>query len=154
VEITLADGTRRMAGRDVPHGHHDDPMTDAEVREKFAMLAGRKLAPARAAHALDLIWNFERCARIDDLFDAFALEEAAAGPGSRLERDGMIHPAPAVETRFRKRRQCNPPNAQISSRIGIGTPSSHSRRYRPIAKHSLRLVKPVRSVGPVVEAAS
>ena len=78
VEITLADGTRRMAGRDVPHGHHDDPMTDAEVREKFAMLAGRKLAPARAAHALDLIWNFERCARIDDLFDAFALEEAAA----------------------------------------------------------------------------
>jgi len=73
VEITLADGTRRVAGCDVPHGHHDDPLTDAELCAKFAALAGRRLAPARVAHALDLIWNFDRCARIDDLFDAFAL---------------------------------------------------------------------------------
>jgi 2-methylcitrate dehydratase len=78
VEITLADGTRREAGCDVPHGHHDDPMTDAEVREKFAALAGRKLAPARVARALDLIWDFERCARVDDLFDAFVLDAEPA----------------------------------------------------------------------------
>src|SRR5262249_9094588 len=31
VEIALRDGTCRSAGLDVPHGHHDDPLTDAEV---------------------------------------------------------------------------------------------------------------------------
>jgi len=76
VGITLADGTRRAAGLDVPHGHHDDPLTDAEVDAKFAMLAGRKLPPARAAQALRLIRDFENCAHLDDLFDAVALEQS------------------------------------------------------------------------------
>ena len=76
VEITLADGTRRAAGLDVPHGHHDDPLTDAEVDAKFAMLAGRKLPPERAAQALRLIYDFENCARLDDLFDAVAIEQS------------------------------------------------------------------------------
>jgi 2-methylcitrate dehydratase len=76
VEITLADGTRRAAGLDVPHGHHDDPLTDAEVAAKFAMLAGRKLPPERAAQALRLIYDFENCARLDDLFDAVAIEQS------------------------------------------------------------------------------
>jgi 2-methylcitrate dehydratase len=75
VEITLRDGTRRAAGLEVPHGHHDHPLTDAEVEEKFAALAGRKLAPDRAAQALRLIRDFERCARIDKLFDALAIEQ-------------------------------------------------------------------------------
>jgi len=73
VEITLADGTRRAAGLAVPHGHHDDPLTDAEVADKFAMLAGRKLPPARVARALHLIREFEQCARIDDVFDALTI---------------------------------------------------------------------------------
>lgn len=29
--------------------------------------------------------------------------------------------------------QCNPPNAQIRIRIGIGTPSNHNNMYRPIS---------------------
>ena len=75
VEIELVDGTTRAAGLDYPHGHHDDPLTDAEVREKFAALAGRKLAPERVARALALIWDFENCSRVDELFDALAVEE-------------------------------------------------------------------------------
>jgi 2-methylcitrate dehydratase len=74
VEIALKDGTTRSAGLDYPHGHHADPMTDAEVRDKFADLAGRKLAPARVARTLDVIWDFERCTRIDDVFDALAID--------------------------------------------------------------------------------
>jgi 2-methylcitrate dehydratase len=74
VEIALTDGTRRAAGLAVPHGHHDDPLTDAEVDAKFAMLAGRKLPPARAAQALRLIRDFEQCTRLDDLFDALTIE--------------------------------------------------------------------------------
>ena len=77
VEIALTDGTRRAAGLDVPHGHHDDPLTDAEVDAKFAMLAGRKLPPDRVAQALRLIGDFEHCDRIDDLFDVLAMEEAS-----------------------------------------------------------------------------
>jgi 2-methylcitrate dehydratase len=74
VEIALRDGTTRSAGCDIPHGHHDDPLTDAEVDTKFAALAGRKLAPARVAHALDLIRALDRCQRLDELFDAFMIE--------------------------------------------------------------------------------
>jgi len=74
VEIVLRDGTTRGAGLDVPHGHHDDPLSDAEVEEKFTALAGRKLASSRLAHAWDVIGSFERCSRIDDLFDALAIE--------------------------------------------------------------------------------
>ncbi len=74
VEIELSDGTTRAAGLDYPHGHHDDPLTDGEVREKFTSLAGRKLAPERVARALALIWDFESCTRIDDLFDALEVE--------------------------------------------------------------------------------
>jgi 2-methylcitrate dehydratase len=75
VEIDLVDGTTRAAGLDYPHGHHDDPLTDAEVREKFASLAGRKLPPERVARALALIWDFENCRRVDDVFDALAIED-------------------------------------------------------------------------------
>ena len=78
VEIELRDGSVRASEVDVPHGHHDDPLTDAEVRDKFIALAGRKLAPARVTQALDVMWDVERCGRIDDLFDAFTLDGAAA----------------------------------------------------------------------------
>jgi 2-methylcitrate dehydratase len=77
VELTMRDGTRRAAGLDVPHGHHDDPLTDAEVADKFVMLAGRKLAPERAAGVLRLIGDFENCARLDDLFDVVTIEHSA-----------------------------------------------------------------------------
>jgi 2-methylcitrate dehydratase len=74
VELMLHDGTRRTAGIEVPHGHHDDPLSDAEVDEKFAMLAGRKLPPDRLAGALRLVRDFENCSRLDDLFDGVAVE--------------------------------------------------------------------------------
>ncbi len=74
VEIMLADGTRRAAGLDVPHGHHDDPLSDAELDAKFAMLAGRKLPPDRVAHALRLIRDVEQCGGLDDVFDSFIVE--------------------------------------------------------------------------------
>ncbi|HEY2138392.1 MAG TPA: MmgE/PrpD family protein, partial [Xanthobacteraceae bacterium] len=77
VEIELRDGTTRAAGLDYPHGHHEDPLTDAEVNEKFTALAGRKLAPERVARALHLIRDFERASSVDDLFDALTIETPA-----------------------------------------------------------------------------
>ena len=43
VDITTRDGATRSTGVDYPHGHHLDPMSDAEVEAKFRELAGRKL---------------------------------------------------------------------------------------------------------------
>jgi 2-methylcitrate dehydratase len=77
IEMTLRDGTRRSAGLDVPHGHHEDPLTDAEVAEKFAMLAGRKLPPGRVDDALRLIRDFANCVRLDDLFDLLTIGHSA-----------------------------------------------------------------------------
>ncbi len=45
-------------------------MTDAEVEAKFKSLATRKLAAAQAEQAFERIWSFERCTRLDDVFDA------------------------------------------------------------------------------------
>jgi 2-methylcitrate dehydratase len=74
VEIRLRDGSTRAASLEVPHGHHDDPLTDAEVAEKFTALAGRNLASAQLVRAWDMIEKFERCSRIDVLFDALTVE--------------------------------------------------------------------------------
>ncbi len=70
VEIRTKDGQVRSAELDHPHGHHDDPMTDAEVEAKFKSLATRKLAAAQAEQAFERIRSFERCTRLDDVFDA------------------------------------------------------------------------------------
>ena len=74
VEIVLRDGTVRAAALEVPHGHHDDPLSDAEVETKFTALAGRRLPPDRLARALAAIWQLDRCERIDALFDAFTID--------------------------------------------------------------------------------
>jgi len=78
IAITLTDGSRRAAAREVPHGHHDDPLTDAEVDAKFRALAGRKLAPAGVERALRLLGALEMCERLDDLFDALTVDGAPA----------------------------------------------------------------------------
>lgn len=76
VEIALHDGTRRAAVLDFPHGHHADPLTDAEVRDKFTALAGRKLALDRVARALRVLQDFDDLADVDAMFDALAIDGA------------------------------------------------------------------------------
>jgi 2-methylcitrate dehydratase len=68
VEITTAEGTVHVAGRQVPRGHHDDPMSDAEVADKFRQLAGRQLPPSQVEQVLERLWNLDPGSRIGDLF--------------------------------------------------------------------------------------
>jgi 2-methylcitrate dehydratase len=70
VTITLTDGSCRAAARDVPHGHHTDPLSDAEVKDKFVALAGRQLPSARVERAWGMIAAFESCDGLDPVFDA------------------------------------------------------------------------------------
>ena len=73
VDITTRDGETRSAGVDYPHGHHLDPMTDAEVEAKFRELASRKLPREKVDAALAALWGFDKAANADGVFEIVAV---------------------------------------------------------------------------------
>jgi len=72
--ITLKNGERKTAELSNPIGHHERPMSDAQVVEKFRGLAGRKLAPARLQTVLDRIWAIDCDDSWPTLFDELRVE--------------------------------------------------------------------------------
>jgi 2-methylcitrate dehydratase len=60
--------THRVAIAD-PRGHPANPMSDAEIADKFLCLAEPALGKARAAAALEALWRIEREPRAARLFD-------------------------------------------------------------------------------------
>ena len=71
--ITLKNGQQKTAELSNPIGHHDRPMTDAQVVEKFRGLAGRKLKPAQLDKVLDRIWKIDSDADWMALFDKLVI---------------------------------------------------------------------------------
>jgi len=67
--VTLKNGERRTAEIANPIGHHDRPMSDEQLIEKFRGLAGRKLPAARLQTVLDRLWRFESEHDLPSLFD-------------------------------------------------------------------------------------
>ena len=67
--ITLRNGEQKTAELSNPIGHHDRPMSDAQVIEKFRGLAGRKLAPAQMQKVLDRAWRIENDSEWPKLFE-------------------------------------------------------------------------------------
>jgi len=57
-----------------PRGHARNPMTDAEVEQKFRQLAAPILPADRLAEALDRLWNLEKERDIGGLLKLFAVE--------------------------------------------------------------------------------
>jgi 2-methylcitrate dehydratase len=72
--ITLKSGGQKTAELSNPIGHHDRPMSDAQVVEKFRGLAGRKLAPSRLEKVLDRTWKIDSDAAWPSLFDELRLD--------------------------------------------------------------------------------
>ena len=72
--IALKSGGQKTAELSNPIGHHDRPMSDAQVVEKFRGLAGRKLAPARLEKVLDRMWKIDSDADWPSLFDELRLD--------------------------------------------------------------------------------
>jgi 2-methylcitrate dehydratase PrpD len=72
--IALKGGAQKTAELSNPIGHHDRPMSDAQVVEKFRGLAGRKLAPARMEKVLDRMWTIDSDAGWPSLFDDLRLD--------------------------------------------------------------------------------
>jgi hypothetical protein len=67
VKITFRDGCTVEASRAIARGWPEDPMTDAELRGKYQILAEQTVSSARA----DRIW--EIVTRLDELADVSEL---------------------------------------------------------------------------------
>jgi 2-methylcitrate dehydratase PrpD len=73
--ITLKNGEQNTAEISNPLGHHDRPMNDAQLIDKFRGLAGRKLPPARLDKFLDRVWRIENDSEWAMLFADVRIEE-------------------------------------------------------------------------------
>jgi 2-methylcitrate dehydratase PrpD len=73
VEVTLADGRQLTAEVPVRHGSETDPLTDAEVHDKFRRLATRVLPVSAADEIIAAVTDLER---LDDLAELGALLRA------------------------------------------------------------------------------
>ncbi len=53
-----------------PKGHPANPMSDAEIEEKFLKLARDKLTAKQAQSALELLWHVEEIEDVGEIFNA------------------------------------------------------------------------------------
>lgn len=74
IEITDQSGMRHVQDGKNNRGHPANPMSDAELAEKFRGLAERVLAPERARAALDALWNLEQIEDVGQLLEALVVE--------------------------------------------------------------------------------
>ena len=70
VELEAADGRRIAAETAYPKGHRGNPMTDAEVEDKFRALVSGRLAEDRCGRLLAEAWRLEDAVALDELLDA------------------------------------------------------------------------------------
>jgi 2-methylcitrate dehydratase len=59
LEVVLKSGQRKTVRVDYHRGHSKNPMTDAEMEEKFRLLARRQLPPARVDDLVRQLWALE-----------------------------------------------------------------------------------------------
>jgi 2-methylcitrate dehydratase len=76
IDITTRSGERHSAAVDYPHGHHRDPMSDAELEAKFRGLAGRVLPEAQLGRALALLWRVDEAPSLAPVFAALRIDAA------------------------------------------------------------------------------
>ena len=68
-EITLRDGRTVTVHGENPKGHPRNTLSDGEIEDKFLRQASPRIGDRQAADVLDLVWNLEREASLDRLFD-------------------------------------------------------------------------------------
>jgi 2-methylcitrate dehydratase len=70
IEIRTKLGKHLVSHVDYPRGHTGNPMTDAEVSDKFCMLAERKLRKGQVKRALEAMWALDIATGLDALFES------------------------------------------------------------------------------------
>src|SRR5437899_2606506 len=67
VNITATDGRKLSKQLDYPKGDPRNPLSDAEIEEKFRALAEGVLSAKAQGKLIDAIWNLEKCASVTKL---------------------------------------------------------------------------------------
>jgi len=67
VNITMKDGRTFSKQLDYPKGDPRNPLSDAEIEEKFRALADGVLSAKAQDKLIDAIWNLEKCASVSKL---------------------------------------------------------------------------------------
>jgi 2-methylcitrate dehydratase len=73
LEIVLKSGERKRVRVEYHRGHWKNPMTDAEMEEKFRSMARKQLSAARVDNLAGLLWSLESLPRVDALLAATAV---------------------------------------------------------------------------------
>ena len=71
MEVVTGPGARFHAEASHPKGHPRNPLTDAELEEKFHGLAGMTLTTEQCDRALDALWSLEQVEEIGPLLAMF-----------------------------------------------------------------------------------
>jgi 2-methylcitrate dehydratase len=74
VKITTADGRELTKQIDYPKGDPRNPLTDAEIEEKFDALAAPILSEGRRREVKEAVWNVEKASSITDLMARLAVD--------------------------------------------------------------------------------
>ena len=67
VNITTTDGHTFSEQLDYPKGDPRNPLSDAEIEEKFRALADGVLSSKAQGKLIDAIWNLEKCTSVTKL---------------------------------------------------------------------------------------
>lgn len=70
IEVVSNNGARKTAATDFPRGHYRNPMSDADIEDKFRSYAQRRLPAARIGPALAALWNINAAKNLDEIFAA------------------------------------------------------------------------------------
>jgi 2-methylcitrate dehydratase len=70
LEVVLKSGARKTARVEYHRGHFKNPMTDAEMEEKFRLMAQKHLPAGRVDKLLQLLWKIESEPQVSNLIAA------------------------------------------------------------------------------------
>lgn len=73
LEVVLKSGERKTSRVEYHRGHFKNPMTDAEMEEKFRLMAQKHMRASRADSLVRLIWKLESVPQISALIAATRL---------------------------------------------------------------------------------
>lgn len=70
LEVVLKSGARKTTRVEYHRGHFKNPMTDAEMEEKFRLMAQKHLRADRVDNPLRLLWTIESVPKVSALIAA------------------------------------------------------------------------------------
>ncbi len=73
MEVTTTSGRQLSAAVTYPKGHCRNPLSDAEVEDKFRGLAHEVLSPDACKTALDFLWSIEQAPNLHPLWDSVVI---------------------------------------------------------------------------------